>query len=107
MSLGVIPIVWLEFLRVLEKKRKRRNQENLALMGLFVAAKGTLAPAKCFAAAKGCLAAVRPKGQKRAPRVRQGVALLCRGKVLSVDEDTVHHDQISDFVSESLVFLHR
>ena len=101
MSLGVIPIVWLEFLRVLEKKRKRRNQENLALMGPFAAAKGTLV------AAKGCLTAARSKGQKRAPRVHQGVALLRRGKVLRVGEDTVHHDQISDFVSESLVFLYR
>ena len=44
----------------------------------------------CLAAAKGCLTAARLKGQKRPPRVPQGVALLCRGEVLHHDEGTVH-----------------
>ena len=68
MSFGVIPIFWLEFLRLLEKKtQKKRNQENLAFTGPFAAAKGTLAVAKCFAVEKGYLVVVRPKGQKRPP----------------------------------------
>ena len=67
MSFGVIPIFWLEILRVLEKKAKKRNQENLAFTGPFAAAKGTLAVAKCFAIEKGFLVVARPKGQKRPP----------------------------------------
>ena len=69
MSLGVIPIFWLEFLGFWRKNTKRRNKEKLAFTGPFAAAKGTLAAAKgtlaatkCFVVVKGCLAAARPKG---------------------------------------------
>ena len=54
-----------------------------------------------FAAAKGGLAAARSRAKKATPRVHCSEALLHRG------DDTVHHDQISYFCSESRVFVHR
>ena len=80
MSLGVIPMFWLEFLRILVKITKRKEREKLGITGPFVVAKGTLAEAKDFAAAKGNHAAAK--------------TLFIMIKFL-------------DFVSESLVFVHR
>ena len=76
MSMGVIPIFWLEFLRVLEKNKCKKEKPGKIwhLRGPFAAAKGTLAAVKCFTTVKGCLTvangclnAARPKGQKSLP----------------------------------------
>ena len=80
MSLGVIPIFWFEFLSYfLRKSQKGAKRKTGQKMGPF-------------AAVKGYLVAARPKGQKRPPQVRQGVALLRRGEV------TVHRGKIFGFL---------
>ena len=76
-------LVWV-FEVFFEKNHKKKGNGNLGKTGPFAATKGTLASTKCFAAVKGCLATAMPKGQKRPPYVRQGVALLRQG------EGTVH-----------------
>ena len=65
------------------------KEKNWEKTGPFATAKGTLVAAKYFTAAKGCLAAARPKGHKRPPQVCKGVALLCPGKVLRRSEVTI------------------
>ena len=94
MSLGVIPIFWFEFLDDFWRKITNRGKQEKLGTGPFAAA-------NTFAAAKGGLAAARLRAKKATPRVHCSEALLCR------DKDTVHHDQISDFYSESRVFVHR
>ena len=89
MPLGEFSIICFEFLRIfLRKIAKKKENGNL----------GKTCP---FAAAKGCLAAARPRAKKATPRVRCSIAVLRR------DEDTVHRGKISDFDSKSLVFVHR
>ena len=55
----------------------------------------------------GCLAVARPRGKNGTPRVRHVVATLHRGEDLRRNIATVHHEQILDFVSKHLVFVHR
>ena len=45
MLLGMFPMICFEFLRILEKNRKKRKPENLGKHGPFATAKGTLAAA--------------------------------------------------------------
>ena len=81
MPLGEFSIICVGFLRIFgEKSQKGKNQKD-----------GHHGPLR-----RG-LTAERPRAKKATPRVQR----------LRHDKDTVHHDQISDFCSESRVFVHR
>ena len=71
-------MICFEFLRILEKNRKKGKPENLGKHG----------PLR---RSMGCLTVMGPKGQKGPPRVRYDVALLrCSIAVLCRGVNTVH-----------------
>ena len=79
MLLGMFPMNCFEFLRILEKNRKKGKLENLGKHKPLHRSEGH--PRRCVAlgSSEGCLTAARPKDQKGPPWLCYGVALLHRG----------------------------
>ena len=84
MLLGVILMFCFEFLRIFGEKSQMSKRENL----------GKHEPLRrgvTYAVAWDALAAARPGCQNGTPRVRHGIALLCRSiAVLRRGVDTIH-----------------
>ena len=91
MLLGVILMFCFEFLRIFGEKSQISKRENLGKHEPLRRSVGNPRRGVAYAVAWDALAAARPGCQNGTPRVRHGIALLCRSiAVLRRDVDTIH-----------------
>ena len=67
MSLGVIPVFWLEFLRVLEKKRKNEKPGKPGIYGAIRCSEGHPHHDKVLRRSEGLPRRDEAKGPEKAP----------------------------------------